>query len=82
MNFAGVRVGQVASLKLDNPRRVIALIRIEGATPVREDTQVGLEFQGLTGIAAVSFTGGTIDGAPPPLDKDGIPVLTADPEGC
>ena len=34
-----------------NPRRVIALAMIDGNTPVRRDTQVGLEFQGLTGIA-------------------------------
>jgi len=81
VNFAGVRVGQVVSLKLDNPRRVVALTMIDGNTPVRRDTQVGLEFQGLTGIAAISFTGGTLDAAPVPIGADGIPELTADPEG-
>ncbi len=79
VNFAGVRVGEVVSMQLDNPRRVVVLTLIDGSTPVRADTQVGLEFQGLTGIAAVSFTGGTVD--PPPLGADGIPELTADPEG-
>jgi phospholipid/cholesterol/gamma-HCH transport system substrate-binding protein len=54
---------------------------IDGNTPVRRDTQVGLEFQGLTGIAAISFTGGTLDAPPVPLGADGIPELTADPEG-
>ena len=34
----------------------------------------------MTGIAAISFTGGTI-GLPVPLGADGIPELTADPEG-
>ena len=81
VNFAGVRVGQVVSLTLDNPRRVIALTMIDGNTPVRRDTQVGLEFQGLTGIAAIAFTGGTLDAPPVPLGADGIPELTADPEG-
>jgi phospholipid/cholesterol/gamma-HCH transport system substrate-binding protein len=81
VNFAGVRVGEVVSLKLDNPRRVVALAMIDGNTPVRKDTQVGLEFQGLTGIAAVSFTGGSVDAPPVPLGEDGIPELTADPEG-
>lgn len=81
VNFAGIRVGEVVSLKLDNPRRVVALAMIDGSTPVRKDTQVGLEFQGLTGIAAISFTGGSLDAPPAPLDADGIPVLTADPEG-
>src|SRR6266850_2044727 len=81
VNFAGIRVGEVVSLKLDHPRRVVALTMIDGNTPVRSDTQVGLEFQGLTGIAAISFTGGS-DGAPPPArGPDGIPELTADAEG-
>ena len=53
---------------------------IDNSAPVRKNTQVGLEFQGLTGIAAISFTGGTDDAPPPPLGADGIPELTADPE--
>lgn len=81
VNFSGIRVGEVVSLKLDHPRRVVALAMIDSSTPVRKDTQVGLEFQGLTGIAAISFTGGSLDAPPVPLDQDGIPVLTADPEG-
>jgi phospholipid/cholesterol/gamma-HCH transport system substrate-binding protein len=80
VNFAGIRVGEVVSLKLDHPRRVVALAMIDGNTPVKSDTQVGLEFQGLTGIAAISFTGGS-DEAPPPKGPDGIPELTADKEG-
>jgi phenylacetate-CoA oxygenase PaaJ subunit len=80
VNFSGIRVGEVVSLKLDNPRRVVALTMIDNSTPLRKDTLVGLEFQGLTGIAAISLTGGTVDGPPPPLDRDGIPVLTADPD--
>src|SRR5947199_9224421 len=81
VNFAGIRVGEVVSLKLDHPRRVVALTMIDGATPVRKDTQVGLEFQGLTGIAAISFTGGSDGAPPPPKGPDGIPELTADAEG-
>ena len=78
VNFAGVRVGEVRSLKLDHPRRVVALALIDPNTPLRADTLVGLEFQGLTGIAAISFTGGTVDGPPPPHDAEGIPTLAAD----
>ncbi len=80
VNFAGVRVGEVVSIRLDH-HRVVAMTRIEGNTPIRKDTEVGLEFQGLTGIAAISFTGGTDDAPPPPVGPDGIPELTADPEG-
>ena len=81
VNFAGIRVGEVVSLKLDHPRRVVALAMIDGNTPVKSDTQVGLEFQGLTGIAAISFTGGSDEAPPPRKGADGIPELTADPDG-
>jgi phospholipid/cholesterol/gamma-HCH transport system substrate-binding protein len=81
VNFDGIRIGEVVSLRLDNPRRVIALAMIDGNAPVRKDTQVGLEFQGLTGIAAISLTGGSLDAPPAPLGADGIPELTADPDG-
>jgi phospholipid/cholesterol/gamma-HCH transport system substrate-binding protein len=78
VNFDGVQVGEILSLKLDNPRKVVALVRLDNSAPIRKDTVVGLEFQGLTGVAAISLTGGA-DAAPPaPLDEDGIPVLTAD----
>jgi phospholipid/cholesterol/gamma-HCH transport system substrate-binding protein len=80
VNFGGIRVGEVLSLKLDNPRRVVVLARIDNSTPVRKDTQVGLEFQGLTGIAAISLIGGSVAAPPVPLDQDGVPVLTADPD--
>ncbi|QWG12323.1 MCE family protein [Bradyrhizobium sediminis] len=80
VNFDGIRVGEVVSLKLDHPRRVVAMAMIDSSAPVRKDTEVGLEFQGLTGVAAISLIGGSIDGPPVPLDKDGVPVLTADPD--
>lgn len=80
VNLNGVRVGEVVSLTLDNPRRVVALAMIDTTAPVRKDTEAGLEFQGLTGVAAISLIGGAIDGPPVPLDKDGVPVLTADPD--
>jgi phospholipid/cholesterol/gamma-HCH transport system substrate-binding protein len=79
VNFNGIRVGEVVSVKLDNPRRVVALAMIENRAPIRKDTLVGLEFQGLTGVAAISLKGGEEAAPPPPLDEDGIPILTADP---
>ena len=79
VNFNGIRVGEVISVKLDNPRRVVALALVENNAPVRKDTLVGLEFQGLTGVAAISLKGGEEAAPPVPLDEDGIPVLTADP---
>ena len=79
VNFNGIRIGEVISVKLDNPRRVVALAMVENKAPIRKDTLVGLEFQGLTGVAAISLKGGEEDAPAVPLDEDGVPVLTADP---
>ncbi len=79
VNFNGIRVGEVISVKLDNPRRVIAVAMVENIAPIRKDTFVGLEFQGLTGIAAISLKGGSDDAPAVPVDTDGVPTLTADP---
>lgn len=79
VNFNGIRIGEVVSVKLDNPRRVVALAMVENNAPIRKDTLVGLEFQGLTGVAAISLKGGEEAAPPVPLDEDGVPMLTADP---
>ena len=58
VNFDGVQIGEILSLSLDTPRKVVAIVRVDSNAPIRKDTVVGLEFQGLTGVAAVSLTGG------------------------
>ena len=80
VNFNGIRVGEVVSVKLDNPKRVVALAMVENNAPIRKDTLVGLEFQGLTGVSAISLKGGDEAAPPVPLDSDGVPTLTADPD--
>ncbi len=79
MNFNGIEVGEVVSVKLDNPRRVVALAMVENNAPIRKDTLVGLEFQGLTGVAAISLKGGEGGCACAAARRDGIPTLNADP---
>ena len=78
VNFDGVQIGEVLSLKLDNPRKVVAEVRVDKSAPIRKDTVMGLEFQGLTGIAAISLIGGDSSDPPVPSEKDGVPTLTAD----
>jgi phospholipid/cholesterol/gamma-HCH transport system substrate-binding protein len=58
--FNGIRVGEVTDLALapDNPRRVNATISVAATTPVRSDSKVGLEFQGLTGVPVIALEGG------------------------
>jgi phospholipid/cholesterol/gamma-HCH transport system substrate-binding protein len=78
VNFDGVQVGEILSLRLDNPRKIIAFVMVDNSAPIRKDTVVGLEFQGLTGVAAISLTGGAATAPAVPLDADGVPTLTAD----
>lgn len=74
VNFNGIRVGEVNSLRLDktDPRKVVVTVNISSTVPVRSDTRASLEYQGLTGIASVAMTGGRID-APPLVAQAGSP---------
>jgi phospholipid/cholesterol/gamma-HCH transport system substrate-binding protein len=74
--FNGIRVGEVADLGLapDNPRRVNATISVSSTTPVRSDTKVGLEFQGLTGVPVIALEGGTLL-----KDSGAVSTLIAEP---
>ena len=77
--FNGIRVGEVTNLRLDpdDARQVLATIAVVVGTPVRADTHVGLDFQGLTGVPVVALEGGT---KRLPETAAGIPpVLSADP---
>ena len=74
--FNGIRVGEVTELGLasGNPRAVNATISVVSTTPVRVDTKVGLEFQGLTGVPVIALEGGT------QLVQSGkVPTLVAEP---
>ena len=78
VTFDGVQVGEVTSLKLESPRKIVAMVTLDNSAPVRKDTVVGLESQGLTGVAAIALTGGAPAAPPAPRDNDGVPTLTAD----
>jgi len=74
--FNGIRVGEVTDLGLapDSPRRVNATISVASSTPVRADTKVGLEFQGLTGVPVIALEGGVMLG-----NTGEVPTLIAEP---
>lgn len=76
--FDGVPAGEIRSIKLESPSKIVASVMIDSSAPIREDTAVGIEFEGLTGVADIALVGGTAAAPPVPLDKDGVPVLTAD----
>jgi phospholipid/cholesterol/gamma-HCH transport system substrate-binding protein len=74
--FNGIRVGEVTDLALapDNPTRVNATISVASNTPVRADTRVGLDFQGLTGVPVIALEGGT-----QVANSGEVPTLIAEP---
>ncbi len=78
VTFDGVPAGIIRSIKLENPRRIVANVTLDNAAPLRKDTAVGIEFQGLTGVANIALVGGAPSAPPVPLDQDGVPILTAD----
>ena len=79
--FNGIRVGEVTHLALNpkKPKQVVATVAIDKSVAVRPDTAVSLEYQGLTGIAALSLRGGSPDKPALVGSKDNPPVLTAPP---
>ena len=71
--FNGIRVGEVTSLELvaDHPHDVHATIAVAEHTPVRANTKVGLDFQGLTGVPVVALEGGEDASAPAGAGRSG-----------
>lgn len=81
VNYNGIKVGDVTQLKLDkqDPRKVLAQVRLGGDTPVKQDTHAKLALTGVTGLAVIQLSGGSPD-SPPLRGKDGqLPMIVADP---
>ncbi len=81
VQYNGIRLGDVMQLKLDpeDPRRVLARVRISGDTPLRKDTHAKLALTGVTGVAIIQLSGGS-PGSPVLVGHDGeVPVIVADP---
>jgi phospholipid/cholesterol/gamma-HCH transport system substrate-binding protein len=77
VQFNGIRVGEVTDLLLDDklPEQVMATIAVDTAAPIRRDTRVSLDFQGLMGVTSIALKGGTasspkLTGSPPLLVAD------------
>jgi phospholipid/cholesterol/gamma-HCH transport system substrate-binding protein len=81
VQYSGIKVGDVIQLKLDpqDPRRVLAQIRVTGDTPIKDDTQAKLALNGITGTSIIQLSGGTPQ-SPELVGEDGkIPVIIAAP---
>lgn len=80
--FNGIRVGEVIDLRLppDQPKQVVATIGIDPATPIRADTTVSMDYQGLTGAPVILLTGGSATAPAIDTAKGAMPILSADPD--
>jgi phospholipid/cholesterol/gamma-HCH transport system substrate-binding protein len=79
VQFNGIRVGEVTDVRLDaqTPQQVMATVSVDRGTPIRRDTQVALDFQGLMGVTSVALKGGSsespqLTGEPPVLVADAM----------
>lgn len=79
VSFNGIRVGEVTDLFLDpnDPKQSLATISVDSRTPMRSDTQVSLEFQGLTGIATLTLRGGSPEAKLLSIKEGELPTLVA-----
>ena len=81
VQYNGIGVGTVRDLRLapNDPRQVIARVRLVATTPVKIDTKAKLAFTGLTGVAFIQLSGGTPNS---PLlistSEKRVPVIIAD----
>jgi len=82
VKYRGVEVGYVRDIALvpERPNEVLVLLDIEQGVPLKQDTLALLSIQGLTGLAYVELTGGSLD-ALPPVRKPGqdYPELKTQP---
>lgn len=80
VQYNGINVGTVRELYLapDDPREVVARIRIESDAPVREDTRARLALAGLTGISLIQLRGGSPDSPPLRGERGELPRIPAE----
>ncbi|CAH1044752.1 MlaD family protein [Halomonas sp. TD01] len=92
VQYNGIEVGDVTELTLnpDDPRQVIASVRVYEDTPVKTDTRAKLAFASITGSMSVQLYGGTpesprlvnqTDSMAPFINADPSPIATLFDEG-
>ncbi|WP_346798322.1 MlaD family protein [Halomonas sp. Bachu 37] len=81
VQYSGIEVGEVTQLELapDDPRQVIARIRVGSGTPIKEDTRARLAYANITGSMTVQLHGGTPESPPLTSSNDEPPLIIADP---
>ena len=78
--YNGLHIGEVSELDLDfnHPDKLFATISVKKDFPLRKDTYVGLDYQSLTGGAAITLTGSSSSAALLKSTGAEIPLIIAD----
>jgi len=81
VQYNGIKVGEVTQLSLakDDPRKVIARIRLDAEVPVKQDTRAKLGLQGVTGVAFIQLSGGSpASPALKPTPQNPVPIIPSE----
>lgn len=81
VEFNGIRIGEVISLRFDeqDAKKVIARVRVDHAAPVRSDTEAKLMSSGITGLSVIRLSSGNKPNSILLDDDDEVPVIIASP---
>ena len=82
VQYNGIAVGSITKLSLapNDPRQVVALIRVESSTPIKTDTRAKLAITSLTGPTIIQLSGGTPQApALTSVDKREAPIIQTAP---
>lgn len=81
VNYSGIRVGEVESLRLDpkDPAKVWARVKLASDTPITQATRARLTVANITGSALIQLY--SEDPQSPPLKAENgkVPIIVADP---
>ncbi len=77
VQYNGIAVGTVDNLMLapDDPRKVVARLRLQATTPVRADTRARMSMTSLTGPPIIQLTGGSPDAPELRARREGEPPV-------
>lgn len=82
VQYNGISVGSITDLSLapDDPRKVIARLRVNSTTPVKTDTRAKLAITSITGPAIIQLSGGSPQAAAlTTVSREPIPTIQTSP---
>lgn len=82
VQYNGISVGSITDLSLapDDPRKVVARLRLNSTTPVKTDTRAKLAITSITGPAIIQLSGGSPQAAAlTTVSRDAVPTIQTSP---